>query len=83
MTWPRIRTSGERGFIALIDQPDVGVRGFPGCAIHFSRTPVVIRHCPTLGEDNLTVLGPLLGLGAADVADLEARTVLASLPLYG
>jgi crotonobetainyl-CoA:carnitine CoA-transferase CaiB-like acyl-CoA transferase len=72
----------ERGFIAMIDQPDVDVRGFPGCAIHFSRTPVAIRHCPTLGEDNLAVLGPLLGFGPAEVAELEARDVLASLPLY-
>jgi crotonobetainyl-CoA:carnitine CoA-transferase CaiB-like acyl-CoA transferase len=72
----------ERGFIALIDQPDVGLRGFPGCAIHCSRTPVAIRHCPTLGEDNVAVLGPLLGFGPADIAELEERDILASLPLY-
>jgi benzylsuccinate CoA-transferase BbsF subunit len=72
----------ERGFIAIIDQPDVGRRGFPGCPIHLSRTPVRLRPSPPLGEANRAIVGPLLGCDADDVAELERRNVLASSPLY-
>ncbi len=71
-----------RRFISMLDQPDVGMRGFPGSAIHLTRTPVRVRPCAPLGHDNLGVLGPLLGYDEDAIAALEARAVLASLPLY-
>ena len=74
--------ASERGFIAVIDQPDVGRRGFPGCPIYLSRTPVQLRPSPPLGEANREIVGPLLGCDDDDVAALERRNVLASLPLY-
>jgi crotonobetainyl-CoA:carnitine CoA-transferase CaiB-like acyl-CoA transferase len=72
----------ERGFIPVLDQPDVGWRGFPGCPIHLRATPVRLRPAPPLGEGNLDIVGPLLGCSAAEITDLEQRNVLASLPLY-
>ena len=72
----------QRGFIAMIDQRDVGVRGYPGCPIHLSRTPARVRPSPPLGEANRDVVGPLLGLDDDAIDDLERRNVLASLPLY-
>jgi crotonobetainyl-CoA:carnitine CoA-transferase CaiB-like acyl-CoA transferase len=72
----------ERGFIAMIDQPDVGLRGFPGCPIHLTRTPVRLRPSPPLGEGNADIVGPLIGGGDDAIVELERRHVLASLPLY-
>ena len=48
-----------RGFIATWDQPDVGVRGYPGSPFHFERCAVQITPAPTLGPDNRDVLREL------------------------
>jgi crotonobetainyl-CoA:carnitine CoA-transferase CaiB-like acyl-CoA transferase len=69
-----------RGFVAVIDQPDVGPRGFPGAPFHLSRTPVVCRPCSGLGQDNAAVLGEYLGLDAASVAALAAEGVISDQP---
>ena len=69
-----------RGFIAVIDQPDVGMRGFPGAPFHLSRTPVVCRPCSGLGQDNAAVLGEYLGLDATEVAALVAAGVISDRP---
>jgi len=69
-----------RGFIAVIDQPDVGRRGFPGAPFHLSRTPVVCRPCSGLGHDNAAVLGEYLGLDAAEIAALAAEGVIGDRP---
>ena len=69
-----------RGFVAIIDQPDVGMRGFPGAPFHLSRTPVVCRPCSGLGQDNAAVLGEYLGLDAAEVAALAAAGVISDRP---
>lgn len=71
----------SRAFFVEIDQPDVGVRRFPGFPIHFSETPVrEFRGAAPLGADNETVLRDLLDMSADEIAELEAGGVLRSEP---
>ena len=70
----------ERGFVAVWDQPDVGLRGFPGSPLHFSRTPVQLTACPALGQHNAAVLAEYLGLSDDDVAGLLEKGVIADRP---
>jgi crotonobetainyl-CoA:carnitine CoA-transferase CaiB-like acyl-CoA transferase len=69
-----------RGFIAILDQPDVGRRGFPGAPLHLTRTPIVCRPSPGLGQDNAAVLGEYLGLDEAAVTALAADGVIGDRP---
>jgi crotonobetainyl-CoA:carnitine CoA-transferase CaiB-like acyl-CoA transferase len=70
----------ERGFVVVWDQPDVGLRGFPGSPLHFSRTPVRLTPCPALGQHNAAVLTEYLGLSDDDVAGLLDKGVIADRP---
>jgi crotonobetainyl-CoA:carnitine CoA-transferase CaiB-like acyl-CoA transferase len=69
----------DRGFLVEWDQPDVGLRRFPGFPVHFERTPITIRPAPTLGADNDAILRPL-GYDADQLAALAASGTIASEP---
>ncbi|MBI2910726.1 MAG: CoA transferase, partial [Chloroflexi bacterium] len=44
---------------------------YPGLTAHLSRTPgAVVREAPELGEDNADIFGELLGLSAAEIAEM-------------
>lgn len=67
-----------------VDTPNVGPTPYPRMAFTLSETPVPISG-PALGfgEANSYVLGELLGLSAADIADLEIRGIATSVPRRG
>ena len=66
-----------REMIVEVTHPVMGTRRVIGVPWRLSRTPAKItRAAPLLGEDNAYVLGDLLGLSEAEIADLEAAGVL-------
>lgn len=67
-----------RGSVVEVSAPDIPARLAVGPPARFSRTgDVGIRRLtPTLGQDEEYVFGELLGLTAAQRADLEAREVI-------
>jgi crotonobetainyl-CoA:carnitine CoA-transferase CaiB-like acyl-CoA transferase len=67
-----------RGAVTQVSAPDIPERLVVGAPARFSRTgDVGIRRLtPTLGQDEEYVFGELLGLNAAQRADLEAREVI-------
>jgi len=69
-----------RGYIASWDQPDVGVREFPGFPIHFSRRSVTMTPAPALGGQNFEVLSKVLGYPTEEIEKLMAMGVLADKP---
>jgi crotonobetainyl-CoA:carnitine CoA-transferase CaiB-like acyl-CoA transferase len=69
-----------RGFMAEVDQADVGRRRFAGFPVHFSETEISIRGAPPLGGDNASILRDLLGRSEEEVGDLEAAGVIAQTP---
>ncbi|MBV9604094.1 MAG: CoA transferase [Solirubrobacterales bacterium] len=68
-----------RGFMAEVNQPDVGPRRFPGLPIHFSRSSVHLGPAPMLGQHNREVL-MALGYSREEIARLEAIEVIATEP---
>lgn len=69
-----------RGYIVSWDQPDVGVREYPGFPIHFGRTAITMSPAPSLGQHNFDVLNGVLGYSAEQVQELHAIGVLADKP---
>jgi crotonobetainyl-CoA:carnitine CoA-transferase CaiB-like acyl-CoA transferase len=67
-----------RGAVCEVSAPDIPPRLAVGPPARFSRTSKVgiRRLTPTLGQDEAYVFGELLGLDAAQRADLEAREVI-------
>jgi crotonobetainyl-CoA:carnitine CoA-transferase CaiB-like acyl-CoA transferase len=66
----------ERGFIVHLQHPEVGEETHVGNPIRFSRTEQRLAvSAPCLGADTEEVLTSVLGLSAADVADLVAQGV--------
>lgn len=74
---PHVR---ERGFIVTWDQTDAGPLEFPGFPIHFGATPVQVRGCPGLGEDNAAVLAEYLGIDETRLAELMDAGIVADRP---
>ncbi|MCU1503261.1 MAG: L-carnitine dehydratase/bile acid-inducible protein, partial [Ilumatobacteraceae bacterium] len=70
-----------RGFVAEWDQPDVGVRGYPGFPIHFEHAPVHVRPAPQLGGDNDAVLRELPGMDDARLEQLRRDGVVWDHPI--
>ena len=67
----------DRGMIAEIDDPDVGLLAVPGVVPKFSRTPGAVAWAgPRMGEHNVEVYGGLLGLASAEIEDLRTRGVI-------
>ena len=69
----------DRGFVVEWDQPDVGVRRFPGFPVHFERLPVELRPAPSLGQHNEAVLRAL-GCDERQLAALAAAGTIATTP---
>jgi len=63
-----------RGMIETIDHPQMGRIHVPGSPLRYHGTPQTpAAPSPALGADTEAVLGELLGLSAAQVADLRAE----------
>ncbi len=63
--------------LQTIDDPRVGRLVVPAPLPRMSRTPAELRTAgPELGSANGDVLGSLLGLGAAELADLKQRQII-------
>ena len=70
-----------RAFWAELDHPDVGLRRYPGNPIRLSETPVTYRFAaPCLGQHNEEILGGLLGMSGAELAELRAAGVIVEEP---
>ncbi|MEE9284345.1 MAG: hypothetical protein V3V35_01315, partial [Dehalococcoidia bacterium] len=72
----------QRRFYQRLRREEVGVQPYP-------RTPFLVDGkrltwsgpSPTVGQDNQRVLRDLLGLSGAELADLERRQVIGTVPL--
>jgi crotonobetainyl-CoA:carnitine CoA-transferase CaiB-like acyl-CoA transferase len=73
----------ERGFFENITLPQVGgTHPYPGFFYKMSKTPGRVRKpTPTLGQDNEFVLGELLGLSRAEIAQLAEEKIIGTRPL--
>ncbi|MNY29840.1 formyl-coenzyme A transferase [compost metagenome] len=67
-----------RGAVTTVQAPDIPARLAVGAPARFSGADQVgiRRLTPALGQDEDYVFGELLGLGASQRADLEAREVI-------
>jgi crotonobetainyl-CoA:carnitine CoA-transferase CaiB-like acyl-CoA transferase len=66
-----------RGFLAVVEQPDLGTVTFEGEAFHGSGwDPARIEHAPRLGEHTREIALERLGLTEAEVDALVAEGVL-------
>lgn len=72
----------ERRFWNTIDDPDAGVRTYPGRLWKMEDTGVPERkHSPLLGEHNRDVFQGILGLTDTEMAELEQERIIGTLPL--
>ncbi len=70
-----------REFWAKVASVDVGMLRYPGCPVRLSGTPATYRRgAPGLGEHNAELLAQILGLSAAEVAELAAERVIVDRP---
>ncbi|MFT3855312.1 MAG: CoA transferase [Ilumatobacteraceae bacterium] len=78
---PQLRA---RGFFVAEDRGDIGVTHQTAQPWRFARTDLPpYGTAPRLGEHNREVLGDELGLGEAELADLERDGVIGDTPLGG
>ncbi len=71
-----------RDFFWEIDHPEAGRLRYAGQPVRMSETPPqCYRPAPCLGQHNDQVLGGLLGLSAAELADLRDKGVIGDQPL--
>ena len=71
----------ERDFFTPLEHPEAGVHSYQGIPIHLGRTPGADRRAaPTLGQDTAAILAEL-GLGADEIAALEADGTVAATPV--
>ncbi len=77
-TSPHLRA---RGFFEQVVDPEAGTREMEGPAWILSTNPAHIqRPAPNLGEHNEYVLQELLGVSDAELAELEARGIVGTVP---
>lgn len=75
------RQLAARGFFVAIERAVVGTHLYPGAPVRLSATPLdASRPSPLLGEHNAAVLRELLGMNAAEVAQLEREGLIGTLP---
>lgn len=66
----------DTGFFALLDRELVGTHPYPGAVVRLHDTPAVIdRPAPLYGEHTAEVLGELLGIDEAGLAELRRAGV--------
>jgi crotonobetainyl-CoA:carnitine CoA-transferase CaiB-like acyl-CoA transferase len=72
-----------RGYFTRLTHPVTGPLEFPGWPMRYSAGPAEHHRspAPTLGQHNAGILGGRLGLGAAELADLERQQVIGTRPL--
>jgi len=69
-----------RNFFRTISGPDVGTYRYPAFPWKFSETPLQVTHPPCMmGEDNDYVYRDIVGLGDAEILDLEEKGVIGDL----
>jgi len=67
----------ERGMTVELEQPGLGRVRLLGCPVKMSETrPLPRGPAPTLGGDNISVLGELLGASAEEITRLRREGVL-------
>ncbi|MYH95758.1 MAG: CoA transferase [Acidimicrobiia bacterium] len=73
-----------RGFYEPVEHSLAGTHRFPAMPVRFGRQPDrwFTRPAPTLGEHNAEVLGDLLGVGADELARLEAAQIIGTRPAF-
>ena len=72
------------GFLVPLEHPEAGRHDYPGLAFRLDRTPGQIRSpAPCFGQHNRFVLGGLLGLDDAAIAELYAAGAVADQPEPG
>lgn len=71
-----------RGYLLELEDATCGRRRYQGSPWRFSRTPTSVRRPPPrLGADTQAVLAQLLGLGTAELVQLEREAVVGTEPL--
>jgi formyl-CoA transferase len=65
-----------RGMIVDLEHPDRGRFPMPGNPIHLSASPTEVRPAPGLGEHNADVYFAVLGIGPAELAQLQQDGVV-------
>ena len=71
----------DRGFFEDLDHPSIGVHPVPGLPYRFASVDRwTHRATATMGMDNADVLTRILGLGPAEIADLQAGGVIGTRP---
>jgi crotonobetainyl-CoA:carnitine CoA-transferase CaiB-like acyl-CoA transferase len=72
---------GARQFFEVVAHPVVGVQPVPTVPFRYASVPHWLRRpAPTLGQHNHEILSGLLGLGADELARLEADRILGTRP---
>ena len=72
----------ERGFLEMVDHPEVGRRPMPTMSFKMSKTPGSIRKSGhLLGEDNEYILGKLLGITEPEMVQLTETEVIGKRPI--
>ncbi|OBK95331.1 cag pathogenicity island protein [Mycobacterium asiaticum] len=70
-----------RGFFESLDHPIVGRHHVPAIPFRYRSVQTWYRSAaPTLGQDNASILGDLLGLDAASIAALTEKGVIGTKP---
>ena len=70
-----------RGFFVNIAETEAGTHPYAGVPVRLSKSPARFRlPAPCLGEHNRDVLGGLLGLTNAEIAELEEKKIIGDRP---
>ena len=71
----------DRGYLQWLEREYVGVQPHPSPPFRVTADPIPITSpAPTLGQHNHDILGELLGLGAAELEELERQGVIGNKP---
>lgn len=71
-----------RGFFELCTHPEAGTHPYCSRPMQFTKTPLHNhRPAPCFGQHNNYVFGELLGLSAAEIADLTRQEIISTQPL--
>ncbi|MFC2058479.1 CaiB/BaiF CoA transferase family protein [Chloroflexota bacterium] len=71
----------KREFFQELTRDVVGTQPYPKSPIRLSKTPVMMRPSPKLGEHNDYVLGTILGLSKYAIKELKKEQIIGTVPL--